>query len=188
MTSDPERTRGLALDMLRDHLAHDGQLRFEVIGECMAPLIEIGDEVELQTAKPTDLHVGDILLFDESGHFYTHRLLAPPAPALGGTWRLQTRGDRSPLRDHPWDASQLIGRVVTVYKPGGRQVSLTSGYWPLFNRVVGHLSHIEIGLLARGERLRRRVFGARSMPLGSWLRRFLAAPGRIVVHLFARRS
>lgn len=83
VTLDPERTRGLALDLLRDHLAHDSRLRFEVIGECMAPLIEIGDEVELQTAKPTNLHVGDILLFDESGHFYTHRLLAPPAPALG---------------------------------------------------------------------------------------------------------
>ena len=187
MTSDPERRRELALNLLRDHLAHDGQLRFEVVGQCMAPLIEIGDEVGLQAARPTDLHVGDILLFDENGHFYTHRLLAPPAPAPG-TWRLQTRGDRSPLRDHPWDAGQLIGRVVAVYKPGGRQVSLTTGYWPLFNRVVGHLSHIEVALLTRGERLRRRVFGARSTPLGSWLRRLLAAPGRIVVHLFARRS
>ena len=69
--SDSTRTRALALDLLRDHLAHDGQLRFEVVGACMAPLIEIGDEVELQAARPADLHVGDILLFDESGQFYT---------------------------------------------------------------------------------------------------------------------
>lgn len=187
MMSDSTRTRALALDLLRDHLAHDGQLRFEVVGACMAPLIEIGDEVELQAARPADLHVGDILLFDESGQFYTHRLLAAPAPDVE-TWRLQTRGDRSPLRDHPWDASQLVGRVIAVYKPNGHQVSLTTGYWPLFNRMVGHLSHLEIGLLARAGMLRQRLFGARTTPFGAWLRRFLAAPGRIVVHLFARRS
>lgn len=187
MMSDPIRTRALALDLLRDHLAHDGQLRFRVVGECMAPLIEIDDEVELQAVQPTDLRVGDILLFDENSHFYTHRLLARPILARNN-WFLQTRGDRSPLRDHPWSANQLIGRVITVYKPDGRQVSLTNGYWPLFNRVICHLSHIEMGLLARATALRRRLPSNRVLPFGALLRRFLAAPGRIVAHLLVRRS
>ncbi|QLQ05365.1 MAG: hypothetical protein HZY76_04150 [Anaerolineae bacterium] len=76
MTADSAHVRTVAVDLLREHLAQAGHLRFDVIGACMSPLIDVGDQVELHATEVARLHVGDILLFDDHGQFYTHRLLA----------------------------------------------------------------------------------------------------------------
>ena len=185
MPADPAHVRAVAVDLLREHLAQDGHLRFDVIGACMSPLIDVGDQVELQAVSVARLHVGDILLFDDSGEFYTHRLLARP-DYHNGTWFLQTRGDRSPWRDRPWEANQLVGQVVAVYKPDGGRIDLTVGYWPLLNRTLGTLSRWEAALLVRGMAVRRRLFGTRSTPVAPWAQAVLTAPGRLLASLLAR--
>lgn len=185
MTADSAHVRAVAIDLLREHLAQAGHLRFDVIGACMSPLIEIGDQVELHAVSVARLHVGDILLFDDSGQFYTHRLLAPPRHQAN-QWLLQTRGDRSPWRDRPWEASQLVGQVVAVYKPDGRRIDLMHGYWPALNRVLGTASRWEAALLVRGMAVRRRLFGTRTTPVAPWAHAVLTAPGRLLAYLLAR--
>lgn len=185
MTADSAHVRAVAVDLLREHLAQAGHLRFDVIGACMSPLIDVGDQVELQAVSVAQLHVGDILLFDDSGQFYTHRLLARPRHQANH-WYLQTRGDRSPWRDRPWEASQLVGQVVAVYKPDGRRIDLLQGYWPALNRVLGTASRWEAALLVRGMAVRRRLFGTRSTPVAPWAHAVLTAPGRLLAYLLAR--
>lgn len=185
MPVDESHVRAVAVDLLREHLAHEGHLRFDVIGVCMSPLIEIGDQVELQAASVARLQVGDILLFDDSGQFYTHRLLARPRH-VADTWYLQTRGDRSPWRDRPWEASQLVGQVVTIYKPNGRRIDLLHSYWPYLNRALGTVSRGEAALLVRGMAVRRRLFGTRATPVAPWAHAVLTAPSRLLAYLLAR--
>lgn len=185
MPADSAHVRAVAVDLLREHLAEEGHLRFDVIGACMSPLIDVGDQVELQAVSVPQLHVGDILLFDDSGQFYTHRLLAPPHH-LADTWYLQTRGDRSPWRDRPWEAGQLVGQVVVVYKPDGRRIDLMHGYWPALNRALGTVSHWEATLLVRGMAVRRRLFGTRATPVAPWAHAVLTAPGRLLAYLLTR--
>lgn len=185
MTADSAHVRAVAVDLLREHLAQAGHLRFDVIGACMSPLIDVGDQVELHATEVARLHVGDILLFDDHGQFYTHRLLAAPQHQAD-TWYLQTRGDRSPWRDRPWEASQLVGQVAVIYKPNGRRIDLAQGYWPYLNRALGTFSRWEAALLARGMMVRRRLFGTRATPVAPWAHAILTAPGRLLAYLLAR--
>lgn len=185
MPIDDAHVRSVAVDLLREHLAQEGHLRFDVIGACMSPLIDIGDQVELQATSVTRLQVGDILLFDDSGQFYTHRLLAQPHQ-VAETWYLQTRGDRSPWRDRPWEAGQLVGQVVAVYKPNGRRIDLAHGYWPYLNKTMGTVSRWEAALLARGMAVRRRLFGTHQTAVVPWAQVILTAPVRLLANLLAR--
>jgi signal peptidase I len=89
-----------------------GEVRLRVLGTSMAPAVLPGDVVCVRLAKLDEVSVGEIVLFSRRGRFFVHRVVsrcaAPVTPCL------ITRGDRLGHDDPPVNASEFLGRVVSI--------------------------------------------------------------------------
>lgn len=115
------RHRQIALDLYAE-AARAGQLgggRLRVRGDCMAPLLVDGDEVQLAAPGERPPRPGQIVLARLGGELLCHRLLA----ASGGHCQLagdtDLRLDRVPQGD-------LLGTVTAISTPrfGGARLEL----------------------------------------------------------------
>lgn len=87
----------------------------------MIPTLNIGDMIVVQAVDPSQVNVGDIVVFrnprnpdnpDEPP--IVHRVISIERNEYGRVTRISTAGDRTRIIDHfsPWDASLLIGKVI----------------------------------------------------------------------------
>lgn len=108
----------ITLDLLLE-AAREGQLashRFKVRGDCMQPLIEDGDEVQLATPG-TSLLPGQIVLARVGAELLCHRLLKISETTCLVAGDQDLRLDELPLAD-------LVGRVEEIRKPNDARLHL----------------------------------------------------------------
>jgi len=76
----------------------------------MSPNIRRGDAVVLRPAKPSALHVGDVVSYRspaDQGVIITHRIIE-----VESTWgQVVTKGDNATRNDKPVAMSEIIGKV-----------------------------------------------------------------------------
>jgi hypothetical protein len=104
------------LPLLTQRLAAGGAVRLTVRTGSMAPFLQPGDRVTVESAALPSLHRGDILLLAAGAQPLLHRL-------LGVRWEcsqaiLCTKGDAARCCDPPFSAAQLLGRVAAVARDG----------------------------------------------------------------------
>lgn len=95
----------------------------------MEPALREGDRVVVESAAPSDLRRGDVVLFESPvAGLVVHRLVWK-VPAFGEPRALFTKGDASEFCDRPVAAGGILGRVVAVAE-GSRRRRLTrpAGY------------------------------------------------------------
>ena len=86
--------------------------RLRVTGWSMSPALYTGDQITVEPASPTQLQVGDLLLFHHRGRLICHRLVAMQETGAGP--QLITKGDAETECDEPLQHDQVLGRVVAV--------------------------------------------------------------------------
>ncbi len=93
-----------------------------VEGRSMHPLFYSGDIVVVERVKPSDIHVGDIIVYEGcKGHLIIHRVFK--VCLVGGTYCYVTWGDNNPMPDLPTIS-------CTIYRCGN--------YFCIpYNRVLG---------------------------------------------------
>jgi signal peptidase len=100
---------------------------FVVAGASMAPAIEMGSAIVLETVAPTDLAVGDVVSLRSGPQraVFTHRVIRV-AERAGEVW-VETRGDANPAPDPSLTpASAVIGRVAVAIPFAGYLIALLS--------------------------------------------------------------
>src|SRR5580700_9072625 len=88
-----ESACGLAGDVVRTF----GVVRLRVFGTSMAPAILPGDLLSIERASLNEISMGDVVLFQQRGRFFVHRVVDCKRTAVAGTHEktcLITRGDR----------------------------------------------------------------------------------------------
>ena len=116
----PEMTAdrlGLA-DLLEfsDLLLASDLFSFRVASWSMYPTLRKGDQLTIEHVTPTQLRIGDLILFHRQGQLICHRLVAldqtRPIP------RLITKGDAATQSDEPLGPDQVLGKVVAIKTTG----------------------------------------------------------------------
>jgi signal peptidase I len=125
---------GLAEEIVRTF----GELRLRVYGTSMVPSILPGDLVFIHRAALADISSGEIVLFQQAGRFFVHRVVDRKAIATTGVHEescLITRGDRLRQNDPPVSSSELLGRLVSIERDK-RKIALPANG---SNRMVARL-------------------------------------------------
>jgi signal peptidase I len=131
---------------------------FQVIGECMAPLIRKGDIV--LTTPISEVKVGDIVVI--AGSIPTvHRVVK-----IGNNGSLVTRGDNSLTLDLPVGRDNLAGKVIAIVK-NGKPVYIQGRLWGIKNYIMAGYSIIcySIGRLLSQSTPASRIYHRFSGPL-----------------------
>lgn len=107
--------------MLRQSTAEGKRPFLTISSPSMTPLLQIGDQVGLETVSSSQLQMGDIITLEQDTHLLTHRFWG-----WDDDGRLQTRGDRPLTFDPPATPDQLLGRVI-IRRRGSKVLDLTIG-------------------------------------------------------------
>lgn len=105
----------------------DGRrVRFRIKGHSMRPLLRDGkDEVVLAPCRAEEVKRRDVVLFRYRGRHLLHRVIGK----TGGRYRMQ--GDGICTSYEECGPEDIIGVVMTVYRPGGRCMETASVRWRL---------------------------------------------------------
>lgn len=138
--SKQSRELGLAtpniLELARFELSRRRSLRLQVSGSSMKPNINDGDYVTVETAHPSSVRIGDIILIASSSNTaLIHRVAR--IEQKGGVNIFVTHADASSFQDVPVPFSQFLGRVTSIEKKDGL-VNLNSP----FNRLKARLQSL----------------------------------------------
>jgi len=93
------------------------------------------DTVSIESRRLSELRVGDIVLYERSGRFFLHRLVALPAERFPG--RLVTRGDSMPQADPAVRVESVLGVLATVRR--GKDWKVVPGTMPRMSRLAAAL-------------------------------------------------
>jgi signal peptidase I len=121
-------------------LGEGHQVKFRAPGDSMYPTICNGDLITVKPIKPSNIYVGDIILYRHENGVVAHRVINIKAPikkpsqnlnysserslsltqpsALSPQHCLTLRGDAAIYYDDPVEAKQILGKVVSVERNG----------------------------------------------------------------------
>lgn len=99
------------------------QFKFKAPGDSMYPTICDGDLITVEQKKPSDVCVGDIILYHHENGVVAHRVINIQAPqsSVPSTQHLfLLRGDAAIKDDAPVGSAQILGKVVAIERNGRR--------------------------------------------------------------------
>ncbi len=108
----------------------------------MYPSIREGELITVEPVVPSDVKLGDIVLYRSQRGVIAHRVVGSSlaqSSVLGPHYFV--KGDASLSCDKPVEARQILGRVASVER-GGRAISLASRgakMWHRTRRLASHL-------------------------------------------------
>lgn len=118
-----------------------GQIPFlRVTSGSMRPLLQVGDEVGLQSVTLGQLQPGDIVVLSDRDQILTHRFYG--TQCAGALPVFLTRGDRVLRFDKVWTADQLLGRAV-VRRRREQMLWLDYGLGRWLNKTLAQISQFE---------------------------------------------
>lgn len=129
-------------DLLRTSMAQGQRPHLTITSGSMRPLLQIGDEVQLEPVAFHELQPGDIITLAAPESLMTHRFWAVKTEQSESEVCLITRGDRFLNFDSPWVKSLLIGKVV-ARRRHKRVLSLVEGSGGWLGRHVARIAAAE---------------------------------------------
>jgi len=99
------------------------QVQFKAPGHSMYPTICDGDLITVEPIKPSDLSVGDIILYYHENGVVAHRIIniqAPQSSVTSTQHLFLLRGDAAIADDAPVVSEQILGKVVSIERNGRR--------------------------------------------------------------------
>jgi len=111
----------------------EGNGWFRIISGSMHPLIDINDKVLVKRIFPSEVRLGDIILFKSDDALVMHRVIK--IEEQNGRMMILQKGDAS-LNAGVTDSESIIGKVVAIEKKG-KILSLDSGRGKVINNFLG---------------------------------------------------
>ena len=133
-------------------------IRFRAKGFSMRPLVRDGDALLVAPIKPTDVRVGDLVLFRRGCEdLVVHRVLKRASSR--GSLAFLIKGDRAASADGLISSADVMGRVVARER-GSKTADLMAPRWRLLGRVVAWLSPFLHRLTPAARGVRRGLAGS----------------------------
>ena len=133
---------------LEEEIAQGKPVRFRLKGNSMFPLLRNGkDEVILEKCFPENLKPMDVVLFRYRGKHVLHRIIRREGE------RLLIQGDGSIVAKEECTVDDVIGKVVQICRPSGKEIPVGSWQWTIPSRVWRGLGFLRIWLLRVAYRL-----------------------------------
>ena len=108
----------LNFEQVCNELLREGhRIKFKAPGDSMYPTICDGDLVTVQPIKPSNVIVGDIILYRHKSGVVAHRVLntqVPQSSVLSTQYFFTLRGDAAIVLDNPVGAHQILGKVISI--------------------------------------------------------------------------
>ena len=114
--SAPNALQNVLFALAEDLLRKAGEVHFVARGGSMLPAILPGDDLVVQHVHPSDIQVGDAVLFRKQGRWFAHRVSEIERTSCRLSFL--TRGDALRSPDAPVTAEELLGRVAGVLRSG----------------------------------------------------------------------
>ncbi|MBN1824238.1 MAG: signal peptidase I [Endomicrobiales bacterium] len=108
-----------ALELKEEYSSRRGRYTYSVSGKSMYPLLREGDRVNVRSAAPREISIGDIVLWNSEWVFKTlpvlHRVVYKKN--VRGTYLYKTKGDYHTWLDPEWVSfAQIKGKVAFISK------------------------------------------------------------------------
>jgi signal peptidase I len=139
-------------EMWQEVYERGGNLSFKIVSGSMSPTIEVGDVVKVSRAQPSEIHLGDIVAFQDGQYVMVHRIIGKSLSNEQIIFRHMGDAGASSRRI---PAQNLIGRV-SVVKKNGREIFLDKSRYALSNkiqvwklRLVDNLSRMKRTILGK---------------------------------------
>jgi len=165
-------------------LLKKGELLLTALSSSMAPLIRIGDKVNVRTTSTEAIGFGDIIVFREEEKLVIHRVVAK-GKFDHRPFFLQ-KGDRSslPLRI---PAECVLGKVFEIHKPS-RCIRLNSRKGRFLNLLLAVRSYLTCFIQPNLPAKERALLGNRKYQLLHYIFSFLIFPLRLSQRLKVRKD
>ncbi|HEY61715.1 MAG TPA: S26 family signal peptidase [Anaerolineae bacterium] len=118
--------------LLLEELKKGNDVVFKVSSNSMRPLIITGDHLTVRRYTLHKLKRGDVILVVRESDYLTHRFIEQNDGVI------VLKGDRLINFDPPIKIDCVLGKVISITR-GKRQISLTSFYATIINRIQGLL-------------------------------------------------
>ena len=133
LEQEPKIAPNTIIDLWEDLYCKKHKSWLTVLSGSMMPLLQIGDKVLVQSVKPADIRVGDIIVFKNSDKFIVHRVIRN----YNSSSFLQ-KGDNTTTAEIV-RSEHVIGRVIAIRK-GTRVIYLNNGLWKFINLMLTFFS------------------------------------------------
>ena len=114
---DTDYFKSICVELLREGLG----VKFRAPGGSMYPTICDGDLITVEPIKPSDVILGDIVLYRHEYGVVAHRVIniKKTQPSIVSPQHYFTlRGDAAPKDDDPVISNQILGKVVSLVRNG----------------------------------------------------------------------
>lgn len=111
------------IEFTENVLENNHKISNKLKGNSMFPTLRAGDKGLFEKCYPDNLHVGDILLWEQSGELIAHRLIS--IVNQDNNWEIITRGDNNSINDKKFTENELIGKLV-AFERNGRVIAIDS--------------------------------------------------------------
>jgi signal peptidase I len=125
------------LNLCQEVLAKGGTFQFRAFGGSMFPFIRPGDLLTTKAVDPTDLSIGEVLLYQREGRSFVHRLVKKKI--INGTHLFITHGDHLTSSDPAIPGFQILGKVICIER-SGRTIHLDTPFQRMWGRFLASAS------------------------------------------------
>lgn len=108
----------IGCDLAAEVVRRFGSVRLRVSGASMVPALRPGDTLFVERIARGQIPAGEIVVFTRAGRLIVHRVIG--TSSHHGKAYLVTRGDRAHREDAPVSSADLLGRVSSIQRRGGR--------------------------------------------------------------------
>lgn len=135
------------LTIIKEAMEEGERFKIRVKGWSMYPLMRSDKEVALiAKVDPMLLKRGDIILFSVANEFVMHRIIRIADN------RITTQGDGNLKAVEQMECSEVIGKVIAIYYPNGKEIAADSSFQRLYGLIwvaFKPLRRYLLGLLRR---------------------------------------
>lgn len=124
-------TTNTIISLWSDLHSQKQKLWLPVLSGSMLPLLRIGDKVLVQSAKPDNIKIGDIVVFKDNDKLVVHRVIQKYE---SDKLSFLQKGDNTRISEII-SGEEIVGKVTAIRR-NKRTICLNKGIWKMWNYFI----------------------------------------------------
>ena len=133
-------------DIIQEQLHLNNKISLHVISNSMKPLIQVGDQIIVESVTYHDLLPGDIIFFKKGENYCTHRYVGRFND--GKVLKVITKGDHFKYFDLPVHNKNIHGKTIKILR-GSSVIDLQTYFFKTFHRFYCYMLKFQWKLFNR---------------------------------------
>jgi signal peptidase I, archaeal type len=129
LDEEPKLPQNAIIALWEDLYNKKQQSWLTILSGSMMPLLQIGDNVLIQSVKPVEIRPGDLIVFKSPDKLIVHRVIR-----RYNRLSFLQKGDNTTTAEIV-SSTDIIGKVIAIRK-GGNILYLNAGIWKFINLIL----------------------------------------------------